>query len=75
VQRGHARALDSTDVDERVVPAVGRRDEAESLAGIEKLDGAGSGHWYFLRFASPKRRRSAQGAGKEGNGVSDSQLS
>src|ERR1700688_1472367 len=38
VERAHAGAFDRADVDEHVLRAVARRDESETLLGIEELD-------------------------------------
>src|SRR5690606_21653739 len=40
----HARRLDGGDVDEHVLRAAVRRDEAEALGGVEEFHGAGLGH-------------------------------
>jgi hypothetical protein len=39
-EAGHARALDGGDVDEGILPAVVRLDEAEALLFVEPLNGA-----------------------------------
>src|SRR4051812_25671036 len=52
LQRRHAGALDGADVNERILAAGVRGNEAEPLGGVEKLDGASDGHEYFLRFPS-----------------------
>ena len=45
VQRAHARLLDGGDVDERVLAAIIRLDEAKALGFVEKFHGA---YWHSL---------------------------
>src|SRR5438477_2128424 len=44
-ERAQARGLDRGDVDEHILGAAVRRDEAEAFGGVEELYGAGLGHW------------------------------
>src|SRR5436190_558349 len=44
-ERAQARGLYRGDVDEHVLGAAVRRDEAEAFGGVEELYGAGLGHW------------------------------
>jgi hypothetical protein len=44
-ERAQARSLDSGDVDENVLRAAIRRNEAEAFGCVEELYGTGLGHW------------------------------
>lgn len=48
VQRLVAVGVDGREVDEDILATIGGRDEAESLVGVEELDGTGAGHFCDL---------------------------
>src|SRR5471030_703607 len=62
VQTVHSRALDGADMDEHVLAAFVRLDEAETLGGVEPLDGSFGHHSLSLSGGREHTHKRADGA-------------